>query len=295
MTTFSRTNPGLIAENRFRKDEIYVYTEGTTDYPFYDEIFTTDETLRKFDCLIRSLGGKEEVKKKLRDEHSGNARPYVFILDGHYDILQSHSFADDQVVLLSRHSFENYLLHEEPIKRFCEDRIHQDRMPIPIYLQRLTVDFQNFLKEIEDKFIELLVLDIAHQRAGTSVPGFLKSPDEFFTKRGIGFQDTKIAESLQEAKNKINCKDVKDTKDLVDEFLKERRFIDLLPGHFAFGLIRRFIIHKLRQGGTTKSTADVHIRPTLSREVWRLAVTRDHNSLKQQLRKAVQEADKRRR
>ena len=120
-------------------------------------------------------------------------------------------------------------------------------------------------------------------------------PDKFFNGRGVDFLDSQIATCLQEAKSKIDSKDVKDTKTMVEEFLKAHRFIDLLPGHFAFGLIRRFIIHKLRQGGITHNTADNHIRSPLSRSVWDLVNSNDHESLKERLRKAVQEVAQMRR
>ena len=77
----------------------------------------------------------------------------------------------------------------------------------------------------------------------------------------------------------------------MQDFLEEHRFIDLLPGHFAFSIIRRWI----------KQTANVRqrileedIRVYLSTEVWRLVKTRDHDSLKRRLRRAGHEAEKNR-
>ena len=296
MTTFLRTRSGVRSENHFRKHEICVYTEGKTDYAFYDEIFKRDETLKEFDCRILSLGGKEEAKKeelckKLAHDLVGDAHRYVIILDGHYDILEPSSFEQNRVVLLSRHSFENYLFQEPPIKQFCRDRINPDKVDIQDYLKKLTEDFQEFLKKTEEEFMELLVLDIAHQRAGTGVPKFLKKPDKFLFINDVEvhFRNEVIAICLKEAKSTIGCKDIKNTRILVDEFLKEHRFIDLLPGHFAFGLIRCFINHKLKQGGTRGTTADHNILPPLSRSVWHLVDTTDHKNLKQQLHEAVKE------
>lgn len=136
--------------------------------------------------------------------------------------------------------------------------------------------------------MELLVLDIAHQRAKTGKGGkgkFFKAPDRFFN--GVDFQDTQICTTLERAREGINCKSVKNAENLVNRFLKKHRFIDLLPGHFAFGLIRRFIIYKLQQVGVTGNIYNRNIQPPLSRSVWRSGSTDDHESLKQQLREAV--------
>ena len=299
MTTFTRTLPGLIAENHFRKHEICVYIEGKTDYPFYDEIFTTDENLSKFSYLIQHLGGKEEGKKeekcrKLAAELAGNSHRYVVILDGHYDILKSSSFQNDQVVRLSRHSFENYLFHEQPIKQFCVDNIDRATVNIENYSNKLTTDFSGFLEKTKEKFMDLLVLDIAHQSAGTSKDVLPGKPYKFFVGGGVDFDEKRIQSSLEKAKNGIANKTVADTKQVVEEFLKEHRFIDLLPGHFAFGIIRRFILNMLRQGRTAdKSPRDNHIQTALSRAVWGLVDTKDHRRLKKQLHAAVMAVNRR--
>ena len=85
----------------------------------------------------------------------------------------------------------------------------------------------------------------------------------------------------------IDQQSIDNAKTLVEQFLKKRRFIDLLPGHFAFGIMMRLIIHTI-----DRTISDEDIRVPLSREVWELVKTPDHNSLKRRLRRAVREAEK---
>ena len=82
---------------------------------------------------------------------------------------------------------------------------------------------------------------------------------------------------------------IEEARTLVQDFLKRHRFIDLLPGHFAFSIIRRWITHTI---DVRKRILPEDIRVFLSTEVWRSVNTRDHNSLKRRLRNAVREAEK---
>ena len=103
------------------------------------------------------------------------------------------------------------------------------------------------------------------------------------------FQDSKIQEQCNEATLGIDEQSIEKARTLVQDFLKEHRFIDLLPGHFAFGIIRRWINYTVN---VRQRILEEDIRVFLSTEVWRLAKTRDHNSLKRRLRSAVREAEK---
>ena len=110
MISFSRTPPGLAAEHLFYS-EILVYVEGYTDIPFYNEV------LQNYSCRIISKNGKSECKKFATLLEQGNY-PYVVVLDGDYDILESTRSLHRRIVWLHRHSFENYLLEEEPVEKF---------------------------------------------------------------------------------------------------------------------------------------------------------------------------------
>ena len=268
---FSRTPSGLAAEYLFYR-EILIYVEGYTDIPFYDAV------LQNYKHRIKAKNGKPECKKLASLLEQGDY-PYVVVLDGDYEILEHTRSRHRRIVLLHRHSYENYLFEEEPIKQFCRDRVpSEDSLEEPLASNR----FREILADIEIKFKDLLILDVAHQRLKTGQGTFFRTPDRFFK---VDFQDEEIQKQYAAATKNIQGKSIDESKILVEEFLEECRFIDLLPGHFAFGIIRRLINNTIG-----KSISNDEIRLYLSRAVWQLVKTRDHNSLKRRLRNAVRDA-----
>ena len=277
MISFSRTPPGLAAEHLFYS-EILVYVEGYTDIPFYNEV------LQNYNCRIKSKNGKSECEKFATLLEQGNY-PYVVILDGDYEILESHRSPHRRIVWLHRHSFENYLLEEEPVEKF-----RHYRAPLEDSLDRLPSSFREIAEDTEQTFKELLILDVAHQRAKTGYKVFTKAPDQFFsTPRTVDFNNSEIKKLRNEATLGIDEQSIEKARTLVEDFLKGHRFIDLLPGHFAFGIIRRWIHYTVNM---RQRILEEDIRVFLSTEVWRSVNTRDHNSLKRRLRRAVREAEK---
>lgn len=273
--SFSRTRSGLAAEHFFYP-EILVYVEGPTDIPFYDTV------LQNYNYRIKAKNGKQECEKLATLLKQGDY-PYVVVLDGDYEILVRTRSQHRRVVLLHRHSYENYLFEEEPIKQFCRDRA---RLEDSLENQLSSRKFKEFLEETEHNK-ELIVLDVAHQCSETGYDTLPDKPGLFFqSQTRIDFLDCQIQQWHTEAANRIDNQSVENARILVEKFLREHRFIDLLPGHFAFGIIRRLIIHTVGQ-----RISNDEIRLYLSRVVWRLVKTRDHNSLKRRLRRAVREAE----
>ena len=272
--SFSRTPSGLTAEYLFYP-EILVYVEGHTDIPFYNE------ALRNYNCRIRTYR-EEKGSDRLTEKIIKKNRPYVVIIDGHYEMLDRTRSQHQRIVLLHRHSYENYLFEEEPIKQFCLDRSHsKDSLEKPL----ANSEFTDFSQDIEVKFKDLLILDVAHQRSKTGCKTFLRNSDRFFK---ANFRDNQIQKQQEAAAKNIDIESTDEAKTLVEKFLSEqRRFIDMLPGHFVFSIMRRFISNIV-----DKSVPNEEIRLYLSRMVWRLVKTRDHNSLRRRLRNAVREAEK---
>lgn len=269
---FSRTPQGLAAEYLFY-GEVLVYVEGQTDIPFYEEV------LQNYNCRIEAKKGKPECEKLAAFLEQGDY-PYVVVLDGDYEILTRARSRHRRIVLLHRHSFENYLFEEKLIEQLCRDHQASENR-----LEKLADTFRTVLEETGLKFEELIILDATHQRIKTGYDVLPEKPNRFFTQKGLGFLDSQIEQYIEAAKD-VNEQDIDDTTALVTQFLRQRRFIDLLPGHFAFGIMRRLIIHTIG-----KNLRDDEIRIYLSRVVWQLAKTRDHNSLKRRLRRAVREAE----
>ncbi len=270
--SFSRTDSGLAAEHLFYS-EILVYVEGYTDIPFYDAV------LHNYNCRLKAKNGKSECEK-LATLLEQNEFPYVVVLDGHYEILERTRSRHRRIVLLHRHSYENYLLEEEPIKQFCGDRVRlEDSLEEPLTSE----EFTEFVGDTEAKFKDLLVLDVTHQRLKTGNETFFRNPDRFFKE---SFRDDEIQKQCTVAAKNIDTESIDKVKILVEAFLQERRCLDLIPGHFAFGLMRCLISNIVG-----KSIPNDEIRLYLSRIVWRLIKTRAHNSLKRRLRRAVREAE----
>lgn len=270
--SFSRTESGLAAEHLFYS-EVLVYVEGYTDIPFYNE------ALQNYNCRLKAKNGKPECEK-LATLLQQNGSPYVVVLDGDYEILERKRSQHRRIVLLHRHSYENYLLEVEPIKQFCGDRVRsEDSLDEPLTSE----EFAEFVGDTEVKFKDMLVLDVAHQRSKTGHKTFFRDPDRFFDK---GFRDDQIQEQQAAASENIDLENVNEAKTLVGDFLRGHRCIDLIPGHFAFGIIRRLINSKVG-----RSVPNNEIRLYLSRVVWQLVKTRDHESLKRRLRRAVREAE----
>ena len=270
--SFSRTPSGLAAEYLFYP-EILVYVEGHTDIPFYNAI------LQNYNCRVKAKNGKPACEK-LATFLGQNNYPYVVILDGHYDILKRSRSQHRRIILLHRHSYENYLFEEEPIKQFCRDRVpSEDSLEEPL----ASDEFTEFARDIEVKFKDLLILDVAHQFSKTGQKTFFQTPDRFFR---VHFQDSEIQKQHAAAVSGIHTQSIDEAKNLVEKYLTEHRFIDLLPGHFAFGIMRRLISNTVG-----KSIPNDEIRLYLSRVVWQLVNARDHNSLKRRLRRAVREAE----
>ena len=274
--SFSRTPSGLKAGPSFYRKAI-VYVEGDSDVPFYCEV------LRGYNCHIKLQHGKEEGKKLVAALEQGDP-PYVVILDGDYEILERTRSKHRRVILLHRYSFENYLFEEEPIEQFCRDRISSEGS-----LEKLAGRFQKIVEDTELKFKELIILDVAHQQSYTGYDVLPDKPDRFLKSgKSVNFRDDEIQQRCEDAAAQcIDRQSIDNAKALVEKFLEKHRFIDLLPGHIAFGIMRRLIIHTI-----DRSISDDDVRVPLSRAVWGLVKTDDHNSLKRRLRRAVREAQK---
>lgn len=278
--SFSRTPQAIAAEYLFWKDEVLVYVEGHTDIPFYRIV------LDSYNCRIRTYSEKEGFNK-LVDGLIKEDLHYVIILDGHYEILTRKRSQHRRLILLHRHSYENYLIEEEPIEQFRFSRAKLDDS-----LEELPSSFDEILIETEQRFKELLILDIANQNAKTGFKVFPKGAERFFLDQKVAnFNVSKIQDLSIEASQQTNRQTVESARSLVQDYLKEHRFIDILPGHFAVSIIRRWINHTIN---VRKKVSDEEIRVYLSSEVWRIVKSRDHDSLKRRLHSAVREAEQKR-
>ncbi len=273
----SRTPAGLAAEYLFFKNEVLVYVEGHTDIAFYRII------LENYNCRIRTYSEEKGFDKLLEGLRNKDLH-YVIVLDGHYDILTRKRSVHRRIILLHRHSYENYLIEEEPIEHFRYSRANVEDS-----LEELPGSFDAILIETEQRFKELLILDIANQHAKTGFKVFPKGAEQFFLDQdSADFNVSKIQDLSIKASQQINKQIIESARSLVQDYLNEHRFIDILPGHFALSIIRRWINHSVN---VRKNILEDEIRVYLTSEVWRVVKSRDHVSLKRRLHNAVREAE----
>lgn len=215
--SFSRTPSGLAAEYLLY-EEILVYVEGYTDIAFYDTV------LQNYKCHIKAKNGKEECEKLATNLLEGDY-PYVVILDGNYEILERTRSKHRRIILLQRHSFENYLFEKEPIEQFCWDHSHLEEGA-----KKTMRQIQKVVTDTELNLKELIVLDVAHQRSNTGYKVLPHSPEQFFkTPKRLNFRDDKIQDWCEKATQCIDNQSIENARNLVEKFLRKRRFIDLLP------------------------------------------------------------------
>ena len=212
-TQFSRTLPGIIARCLLYPKKTIVHVEGETDKAFYDEI------LQKYNCRIEARNGKKQCEE-LAEVLAHHNYPYVVILDGDYEILERTRSKHRRVILLHRHSFENYLFEEKPIEQFCWDLTHLENR-----VKKLASRFQEVIENTELKFKELIVLDVAHQRSHTGCNVLPNKPDQFLERgRSVDVLDDKIQQRCVEAAQCIDRQSVENARIVIEEFLREASF-----------------------------------------------------------------------
>ena len=193
MEGFSRTLSGKIAKFLFYSEPI-VWVEGPTDIPFYDII------LGDIPCRIEVAGGKIE-SRKLADALVEDELPYVVIMDGDYMILERQRSWHRRIILLHRHSSENYLFENEALlaifRRYAGANDNFDSV---------SRQWTKLLEQIEDELREMLILDIAHVREATPNAAIPSSPEALFETLSwpIQFSPSRVHHYCSECKAQIN-------------------------------------------------------------------------------------------
>lgn len=281
--TFQRTDSGLISKYLFYQIPL-IWVEGGTDIPFYDRI------VGGCPCRFEDAGGKSECQK-LATAVVENDYPYVVVIDGDYDILEKKRSNHRRVVVLHRHSCENYLFEKEPVEQVCRSyaKVGSDEEIVGNI-------FEELINYMESELLELTILDVAHYRADTGYQVLPKRIDPLLEPRKeLKFSCSQIEGRCNECRNNICQDNIDEARALVAKFLMQRRFADLLPGHLVFGILRRLIINAVKRKIRHKPNIDNQgLMILLSTEVWNLVPTRDHESLRRRLRRAIREAQKQR-
>ena len=277
---FARTILGKIAQHRFDRC-LTVWVEGSTDIPFYEQ------ALRKLDCRVKDAGGKSECLK-LAEALKEKDHPYVVVLDGDYDILERKRSWHRRVIMLNRHSVENYCFEKEPIERVCCSHAR-----VSFEEKLIGKSFDSAVTAVESDLLELMVLDIAHQRAQTGQK-LLINIEELLVNRGeIVFDKRRIRKILRDKTEGIGKRVVAEVSNLVKDFRRRKRLVDLLQGKQVLKIIRHLVnkrAKKQRTSASNLSSDELFIR--LSSEVWVGIVSDDHKSLKRRLYRAIKDIQK---
>lgn len=281
MTQFIRTKSGLVAKFLFFREPL-VWVEGPTDIPIYDQI------LRSRNCRIESAGGKSECIK-LADALIQLDLPYIVVIDGDYEILQRKRSKHRRIILLNRHSIENYLFEEKPINNICckySSIVNQENL--------IAGSFSALIQTIDTELLDLMVIDVAHNRAGTEFKPF---PDTHLTiidsREDLSFDSDRIAELCQRFEMEVDREAIAEAEWLINEFVKDRRFVDLIKGHFIFGILRDLFYNMVREEtGKAPNIDNKGLRVLMAIAVWEYMPNSDHISLKRRLFRAISEVIK---
>ena len=239
-------------------------------------------------CLVElnRLGAKIECKK-LVSALINEDLPYVVVLDGDYEILIRKRNPHRRAVYLKRYSSENYFFEKNVLENVCCDYVKTNSN------EEIVGDrFEKLLFHIEKVLYEVIILDIAHQLESTGEEILPNTVDSLLVRKDkLFFDANRISNCCSKTNKKICQEHLRYVKSLVDEYLKERRLVDLLRGHLVFGIIRRLISKAVFSKRRRKPHIDNDgLRSLLAAFVWVHPLSNDHKKLKNKVRGAVKEA-----
>ncbi len=281
---FQRTLSGMIAKYLFY-DVPLVWVEGSDDILFFNWL------LHHCACRIEVAGGKD-ICWKLVEALLNNNYPYIVILDGDYSILMPPKIAHKRVVVLQRYSFENYLFEREVIEQISKNYTKSTDEKNIIYEK-----YDWMIQNINLMLLELIVIDVAHFLAKT---GINVLPDKveilFESDKGLKFSNERISSICEKNKKIVDSVDYDKANTLIKKFITHKRLIDVIPGHFVFGIIRRLIMIGVKSKiGKSPHIDNDGLKLLISAAVWHTLPGEDHQKLKNAIFMAIDNAKRKRR
>lgn len=279
MSRFNRTLSGKIAKYLFYKEPL-IWVEGVSDIPFYSNLVSG------INCHIEAADGREDCQN-LIEALIDNNLPYLVVIDGHYEMLTRVRSRHRRVVLLQRHSIENYLF-EQQIINIVACQYSSIEPPRDISSVIITKLEQHLEKELH----KLLVLDIALVDAS---PGQTVFPDSHLpihdTRNPVQLSRHRIIDLQKSYGGLVSQEEIDSAESMLENYLKQHRFVDVLKGHFVFGIIRDLFVNIVTD--TTGNSPNIDNRGLLlilSGAVWAMKPHKDHESLYRRLRRALRES-----
>ena len=275
---FTRTTAGLINKFLFYSEPI-IWVEGPDDLPFYYPI------INGLGCRIEAAGGKDECER-LSEFIIQDNLPYIVVIDSDYEILMGYKILHDRVIYLHKYSIENYFFEREIVQSVCCK--YSGSLEGKEALGTL---FDEVEKDTQQHLYELVVLDVANHREGTGLEVIPTSPEKLIDIRSVHCSSERVSQVCKAISINIKPETISESRTLIDNFLRDRRFSDLLKGHFIFGIIRHLIRHGTQMLNKRLPNFDndsMYIM--LSLELWNLKPSAHCQDLEHRIRNAVTQA-----
>jgi hypothetical protein len=275
---FTRTDTGLINKYLFYPEPI-IWVEGYDDFPFYKPI------VERLECRIEAAGGKTECRK-LADAVFENDCPYVVVMDGDYDILENNANHHQRVLVLEKYAIENYFFERNLVQSICSKYLGSEEQS-----EKIGNSFDQLEINLQENLYNLVILDILNHRMDLGYEIFPAHADPFINIKTAHCISERIQAKYDTLRENFAPEDIDGLRNLVDSFLTNRRFSDLIRGHFIFGIIRYFIIGCVRKISGHKPNIDNEsMLILLALDLWNVVPSNSHRELIDSLLQAVNNA-----
>ncbi len=278
MAVFTRTPGGLAQKWRFYNVPT-IWVEGPTDKYFYGPI------LDDISHRIEAFHGHQNSKKLILSLKKYN-HPYLVVLDGDYSILRRSRSPHRRVIILPRYSVENFLWEPNAINQACLRHTQCSNQK-----DLVITSMNSVINNIKTELLDAIVLDVAARRMKTS-PAVLPKRIESLLKNGANtdFNTLFIKKLVENTRGEIDAEYVEEVEREVSKFLKTRCISHLINGHLLFGLLRRVFLRAAKKEKRSNSViSNDFLIQLLVDAVWRHCRSGDHNNLRRNFRRKLQE------
>ena len=275
---FVRTLSGQLAKPRFRSEAV-VYVEGPDDLRCFSWLE------KQYGCKIEIAGDRprcEKIAKRVVKEDV----LCVVVIDGDYDILTRRRSEHRRVVRLMRYSCENYFFEYEAVEKVATTiRLSEDD-------DNSLAIFEDATKHLEEVLADLVIYDFAavHSNCGVQV---LPSPGRLLKKqRMCRVSRDEVRRITSEVQGQIDEAVVEASRERLEDWTKQNRFVDILRGHIVFLALRKLITEIVYQRGHRMSIDNETLMGMLIESTWSMLPSPDHQKLRDRLRRAIRDVQK---
>lgn len=237
---FERTPSGKIGKFNFYTLPL-VWVEGPDDVTFFAKLLRQP-------CRLEAANGRDACEL-LAEELKVSDLPYAVIMDSDYDVLDGISHDHPRVVFLDRYAMENYFFDRGTLERVCQSYIGNQEA-----IERFGDYYESKILGVLNALKELIALDVVHARASTGHKSFPDGCDEFCDHKCEPKED-RVSVFKMKSESALGRFDASQIIATVHAFSERRGLVCLVRGHFAFSLVRRFVVWVLTERGS-KPTID---------------------------------------